>query len=262
MKTKHLSIPALVLGALITASSCKKEEKSTEQINSVSSSEKILIFDFTASWCPPCGENGTPKLEAMIEKYPGKIVPIAVHANNSLGLAEHPITNDLQDEYEIASIPSFVVGTEKSPGSYNTVEADFNTAKSATPIAAAGIGISKSISGSALNITTKTIFFKELNGKYNLAVYVTEDGVSYNQDRITQPSPFMKVHNHVLRGSANGTWGSEIVSSSTVKNQEIDGTYTFTIPTTVSNKDNLHVVAVLYKMENGEAVSVLNANMQ
>jgi hypothetical protein len=45
-----------------------------------------------------------------------------------------------------------------------------------------------------------------------------------------------------------------------VKGTKVDGTYTFTLSADVVNQNNLKVVAVLYKMENGEPVAVLNSN--
>jgi hypothetical protein len=264
MKTKHVTLPALVLGVLFSFNSCKKEDKDAEQINSVSTTQKVFVTEFTATWCHVCGESGGPALEAAITKHPNKVVAICAHAGGSFNINEEvQAEKDLSDFYDVTGIPDFVVGVDE--GAYYTSAGigDVDSYLSTNKVASAGVGISKSISGSSININTKTIFFKETAGTYNLAIYVTEDGVAYNQTRDTQPTPFMKTHDHILRGAANkGTWGENIVTGSATKNQEIDGTYTFTIPSTVKNNDNLHIVAVIYKMgTDGKPSGVLNANM-
>lgn len=259
MKTKLNLIQLITVTALVVIISCKKDATDSTAINSVSTTQKVLAIDFTATWCHVCGENGTPKLESVMAKNPTTVIAIAAHSAQSFGQASNSVSDELNTFYGITGIPSFVVGATESLYSYNSLEADVNKAL-ATKTASAGIGMSKSVSGSTMTIATKTIFFKEISGTYNLAVYVTENSVSYNQTRDSAPTPFMKVHDHILRGSANGTWGAQLVSGSATKNQEINGSYTFSIPSTVKNSDNLHIVAVIYKMENGKPVSVLNVN--
>lgn len=247
----------MVAGASIFLLSCSKDEM---KVSNVSSEQKQLVTEFTATWCHVCGENGLPKTKELEAKYPSKVIVIAAHSDNSFGINATNVATDMSTFYGVTGIPSFAVGATESQYSYNSVESDVNTFFSSNTIASAGIGISKSIDGTTMTISTKTFFFKESTGKYNLAVYVTENGVSYEQHRDTAPTIYTEVHNNILRGSANGTWGVEIVPSTASKNQEIDGSYTFQIPSSVKSNDNLHVVAVIFKMVGGSPESVLNVN--
>jgi len=127
--------------------------------------------------------------------------------------------------------------------------------------AKAGIGITKSLEGNNMVIKTKTILFSDLTGTYKLAVYLTEDELIYNQTTTTSPIVGAK-HNDVFRGAAGqNAFGATIISTSAVKGTKIDGDYTIAIPADVVKKENLHVVAVLFKVDaSGNPTAVINSN--
>lgn len=73
---KKLILPLFAIALL--ANSCSKEVEIPE-VNNVSTERKALLFDFTATWCPPCGSNGLPVYNAAREKWPYKVCPVSIH---------------------------------------------------------------------------------------------------------------------------------------------------------------------------------------
>ena len=106
-----------------------------------------------------------------------------------------------------------------------------------------------------MTVKTKTVFFSEGSGEYNVAVYLTEDGIVAKQNMNTEDH-----HNHVLRAAGDGkTWGKQVATGTVVKGSKFDGTYTINLESSWKQA-NLHVVGVIYKMQNGKPVTFVNTN--
>jgi hypothetical protein len=96
-------------------------------------------------------------------------------------------------------------------------------------------------------------------GTYNLAIYVVEDKIMEGQNGQT---PTEVEHVNTLRAIADGKAFGSSVAVNPSKGTKVDGSYTVTLPTETRNKDNVKVVAVLWKMDpaTGEPTDVLNSN--
>jgi hypothetical protein len=258
---KLLLIP---FALMLVFSACKKEttEPGTE-MNSVSTEYKAFIIEFTATWCPYCGSNGYPAWEAALAANPYTITGLSVHPDDDIVDEAYPAQEEFETFYDCGGYPSAgygVTGNGYPQGTYFTT--GINAERSANGTAKAGIGITKSISGSTMTVNTKTVVFSDLNGKYNLAVYLVEDNII--NDQATETSTIQDAeHDRVFRGSAGDVaWGTTIIGGSAAKGTQIDGTYTLTIPADVRNKDNLHVIVVLFKYDSttSEPIAVINSN--
>lgn len=75
-------------------------------------------------------------------------------------------------------------------------------------------------------------FLEESKPNYALALYIVEDSiVQYQQDdRRRPPDVWDFVHDDILRGSMNGTWGSIISDSPILAGTTIQRQFKFTIP--------------------------------
>ena len=240
--------------------SCKKE--SDAPTSSVSTDYKAFIIEFTATWCPYCGDNAYPNWDPNFAAHPNKVTGMSCHPSDGIVDDDYPEFDDLKTFYDCQGYPS--AGYNATGGGYPSAtyyNAPINSAVAANMQAKAGVGITKSIEGNNMVITTKTILFSDLTGTYKLAVYLTEDKLVYNQTTTTSPI-VGAVHNDVFRGAAGqNAFGTTIISSSSVKGTKIDGDYTIAIPADVVNKDNLHVVAVLFKVDaSGNPTAVINSN--
>ena len=248
--------------------SCKKESDTPTPITPITPTPmlqtdyKAFIIEFTATWCPYCGDNAFPNWDPAFAAHPNRVTGISCHPSDGIVDNDYPEFDDLRTFYDCTGYPSS--GYNATGGGYPSAtyyNSPINTAVAANAQAKAGIDITKSINGNNMVITTRTGIFADLTGTYKLAVYLTEDGVIYNQTTTTSPI-VGAVHNDVFRGaSGQNAFGSTIISSSSVAGTIIDGSYTIAIPADVVSNSNLHVVAVLFKVDaSGNPTAVINSN--
>ncbi|HLG04391.1 MAG TPA: Omp28-related outer membrane protein [Bacteroidia bacterium] len=248
---------------LFAFTGCKKEtpDPGTE-VSSVSTDYKAFAVEFTATWCPYCGTYGFPAFENMLENHKYKITALSIHPDDDIVDDAYPAQDEFEDFYDCGGYPS--AGVNVSVGGYpsdNYFNGQINTATNANTATKAGVGIASSVSGNTMTVNTKTVFFADVAGKINLAVYLVEDNI-INDQNTTSTTIIDAEHDNVFRGSAGNTaWGSTITTGAT-KGTKLDGIYTIAIPADVRNKANLHVVAVLFVMNptTGKPTAVLNSN--
>ncbi|MCC7302561.1 MAG: Omp28-related outer membrane protein [Bacteroidia bacterium] len=247
----------LVATVSIFAYSCTKVVEAPvdeNEITNLSTARKALLFKFTGVNCGACTAYH-PIYEGCLDTNAGKMVGLHVHCgvddtlNTSFSLW---FTN----AYDIPGTPRF------SEGSFMKQDTSWGVARSAALAtidkpADVGIGIHKSVSGNTMNIKVKTQCFKDLpSGEYNMAIYIVENGCWADQVGAGNIQ-----HSRVLRGSANGMWGSDFTATS--KGGITDHSFTYnlgTIGVEYWNASNLEVVAVIYKMNGADPVEVINCN--
>lgn len=253
MKRLFLLLPAAALA--FAFSGCKKDEVASGDVQSVSSTYKAVAWEYTATWCNPCGVYGYPAMHDILDENKYKVCGVILHPSDDIVDNVPDAQQEIKDFFGWGGTPSGAcnVGPDTYPG--QQLESQVTSAINSNGTAKAGVGISHSIEGNVMTIKTKTVFFSDVTGTYNLAVYVTEDDVMNTQSGQTG----VVEHDCVFRGAVGGAWGTS-VGVNPVKGTKVDGDYTFTIPGDVRNKANLKVVAVIYKMENGEPTAMLNSN--
>jgi hypothetical protein len=249
------------LAVLVFGSSCKKDTTAPGTMNSVSTDYKAFIIEFTATWCPYCGTNGYPNWDPTFANHLHKVTGISAHPADGLVTADYPEQAALQTFYGCTGYPT--TGYNQNGNGYpsSTYFDCINAPIAANAQAKAGIGLTEKVDGNNMVVTTKTVFFQDVTAKINLAVYLTEDALVYNQTTTTTTIQ-NAVHNHVFRGAAGqNAFGTTIITSAASKGTQIDGSYTIPIPADVVNKNNLHVVVVLFTVDaSGNPTNVVNSN--
>lgn len=258
MKKALVLIPAAVL--LFAISSCKKEVPA-QDINNISTTYKPIIFKFSATWCGACGSVGYPVFKDIASQHGSKITLLNVNTDDDIVTGTPPGAGGLQNFFDVSGIPS--CGVNLSEGFYPDV-ADINDSISAVRAqhtkAKAGIGFSMKVEGNNAVVTTKTVAFEALTGRYSLAVYLTEDGITEQQSGLSGGTGKF---DHIFRGAADGqSWGAPIITTSCEAGAEFNKTHTIPIPADVRDRNNLHVVVVLYKINPTSymPVDVINSN--
>ena len=252
----------LFCAATLVIGSCKKDTTTATPMKSVSTDYKAFILEFTATWCEFCGTYGYPNWDPTFVNHKYKVTGISVHPADALVAADYPEGDTLQNFYNCTGYPT--TGVNAQGGGYPSAtyfDGLVNPAIAANAQAKAGIGLTQKVDGNNMVVTTKTVFFSDLTGKYNLAVYVTEDNLVSDQTTTTNPI-VGAVHNHVFRGAAgHHAFGTTIISTQATKGMQIDGSYTIPLPADVVNKSNLHVVVVLFQVDaSGHPTAVINSN--
>lgn len=77
--------------------------KSITQFNDIilKTGKKTIVCDFYATWCKPCMQFG-PAFDKLSAKYDKQITYLKVDISNS-------DLQDLQDDYEIMTLPTFII---------------------------------------------------------------------------------------------------------------------------------------------------------
>ncbi len=257
MKKFLALIPAAALA--FTVASCKKDVPGEGDVISVSSVYKCVVWEYSATWCNPCGVYGYDTMHHMMNDYGNiqhKAVGIFMHPGDDIVNNEPEGQDDIISFFGMTGTPSAGANLVEAYPTY--LKPKIDQAISQHPTAKAGVGMAYTLSGTTLTINTKTVFFEDCSGSYNLGVYVTEDHIMNDQNGQTGEVEF----NDILRACAGGNAFGTNIASSPVKGTTIDGSYTVQLPAETRSLANCHVVCVIYKMDpaTGEPTDIMNAN--
>lgn len=253
MKLKNI-LYALTIPFLLSAfASCSDidENERLIYVEPEQSGRRVLVEDFTGQMCINCPK-ATELVGQLQEEYGhDSIIAVAIHSGplsipvgrkGSLATDEG---NEYFNKWKPSSQPmgvlnrkSGIVNTDKWSTLVNeyskettTVEMEIETVFDAD--------------AKQVKAHVKAYSGKPVSGK--LQLWITEDGITAMQKMPEGTTNREYVHNHVFRGSVNGTWGEDI--------QLVDAT-TFEKDFTISVDDkwkgeNIHIVAFIYNDEEG-----------
>ncbi|WP_432671418.1 Omp28-related outer membrane protein [Flavobacterium sp. SM2513] len=205
--------------------------------------KRVLIEDYTGTWCGYCPRvaQGIDLVMAQTEYA----VPVAIHRG--------------QDPYNFAgaSVLESLIGLQGYPDARlnrltawaypepsNVSQVISYTEGTAPKL---GLAMTANVSGGNVSLTVKTKFGKTMTG-VKLVVYALENGLIYNQTNYTSyygggSTIVGFTHNHVLKATYTNILGDEIPSSESVYDNTYTKTYSFPVPTNVSNSANMEFVA-------------------
>jgi hypothetical protein len=243
----------LILVSAAMLNSCKKPAPTTPEFTNVSTERKSLMFDFTGLQCGICA-GMLPSWNAMLSDHQYNAIGLSVHCGVQDSL-DNNFTLWMSSYFNVTGTPSWAEGANMTLASYDNMKSSMET--TVKQKADLGIGVVRSLSGTTMTIKTHAVLFNDMSGDYNIAVYVIENGV-----RAVQISTVM-THNDVLRGGANGMFGTSLFSGSQSKGQTFDQTFTYNIGTQGTdyvNAANLRAVVVVYRMNGTDPKEVINCN--
>lgn len=185
--------------------------------------KKVLVEEFTGHRCTNCPE-GHRLLAALSETFGDTMVAVCVHAGSfamptSTFPADYRTTEgtELAADFSVTLYPSAVFNQSAYNGAYEVAKDNWAQAMAYFnhQPAVAAIQMINEVSGTTLTAHTKTTFLADYAEPVRLALFVIEEGiVSPQKDGNNTIEDY--VHNHMLRGSLNGTYGSFISPDGTV----------------------------------------------
>jgi hypothetical protein len=248
----------LSFAIIVLSFSCSKEDEDDtpqqpETINytQVEIDEKQpFIALLSRHDCGACGAYGHPLFD---QKAKNKRINAVSFYYKEEDPNFTPVSRELAEYHQIFGTPTFLRGMDYLKNDTtkwkNSIDSTLNTAAEVNiKIDAYSIGNTLTYKGI---INSKQPFSNDVR----FSVYVVENNVfgrqyTYNGNKWIDEYE----HNHVLRSAPHGLWGQSIdLSNSSTETEEL------TITIAPFNKNNLNLVGVVYLMDNGEPVSVLNS---
>lgn len=231
---------------------------------------QIVIFEFTGWDCLNCPD-GHKAIEELKDSYGESVKALGIHAGS---LTEPAGDNefDFTNETSKALFERFNKPGEKPSAAVNSMNYDnlsssvadwadefaniYGTiADSTTDNAELYLSYTTSISEGEISAQLQGTFNKDLEGNFNLSVYVVQNKIEDMQNVYGKYKPDYE-HSHVLRASMhNGIYGEEVGVNPT-NGTKFDKSYTLKIEEDWADAgDDFEVVAFVYNTESNLVVS-------
>lgn len=227
---------------------------------------KVLIEEFTGHRCQNC-PTGHQKLEELHERFGDTLVAVGIHAG-ALAAPDvaggYPydfrteVGNELKQEFAIDGIPTAIINRYPEPGGWGVVRwlSKINAVDRSKPLAAIQLINEFNAQTGMLKANAQVTLLEPCANQLRLAFYLIEDGIVKPQLNGTEYIENY-VHNHVLRASLNGTYGTLLNTNGYL---ETGKGYTLAHKINMSGHDwnpaNCTVVAILYDRTAGDVLQV------
>jgi len=220
--------------------------------------KKVLIEDFTGTWCGWC-----PRVSFGIEKVEeqtDQTVTVAIHRGSTdpYHFGESNIGSLDEGSYPTAKLNRNILWNYPEPENVTQIIHLTNQ------VAQLGLSINSTLSGNTLTIDVNTTFETNLS-ETKQVVYLVEDNLNYDQTNYTEYYNGVSTisnfeHDNVLRKVLTNIFGDAIPSSESKKDNEYLANYDLTIPSQVTNVNNLKIVAFVVD-HSGTVLNVQSARI-
>lgn len=249
--------------------------------------KRVLVEEGTGAWCGYCPRGATTLLNT-IEKYPDKVIGVAVHNADGMTIPE-------EAAYSTAYMNGFPCMTiDRKRHNVSGAKPGVNDGAIVGPIqnqmvvpAKVAVSIENlvySSSNRTLTVDVKAAFVSNVIGDIRFNLYIVEDsvkgsGTGWDQNNYMSKtgadpdpnSPWYNLppkltnfyHRHVLRAMLGGTWGDAGVIPDPVQSGgTYTKSYTYKVPNNF-NTDRIHLVGIVQMYNSSvDKREVLNAIQQ
>ncbi len=258
-------------GTLEVYAKYEELESSKQVISIYNYTQKILIEDYTGTWCGWC-----PRLANAIElvlQGSSNVIPVAIHSGND------NVNDPYYDPFNYSN-KSVLINTFGVSG-YPTAKINrtetWNYPENSTPginqvlskleaKSPLGIGINSTTTGTNLNINVEVNFGKNLSG-VKLVVYILEDKLLADQTNYTDLYGGLSnligfEHDYVLRHSITDLLGDEIPSTESKGLNTFNWSSSFDLSSSdVTDSLNLTIVAFVVDASTKSTINVQKASI-
>jgi hypothetical protein len=233
----------------------------------------VLIEEYTGHTCVNC-PTAAGIAHDIVDTYGEKVILMAIHAGyfaqtespNYLLDLNTTAGTELHANFGITNNPAAIFNRKAIGGTLifeapTGWEATFIAAQDTVPVLDMQMINDFHEADNKVGIHVQTEYMVELDRNLKIALYVTEDSlIGYQRNSNpavgTTPEIVDYVFMHVLRGSVNGTWGTDL-SSGLVE----EGTKTITSFSLVLGSgwdhDNCRIVAIVYDADTDEVLQAV-----
>jgi thiol-disulfide isomerase/thioredoxin len=221
---------------------------------------QVVIFELTGWDCPNC-PSGHEIIHQLEGVYGESVQAIGIHAGTFTDEGNDNnfiFTCDLSD----ALLERFGNPTSKPMAAFNSMNSkDLSNSYTNWPalfkpvydtlykyVPEIYLSYEFYMVGTELHASINGEFVKNIEGTYNLSVFVVENGIEDVQ-KVGSDYDDEYIHNHVLRASMyNGIYGESVGNNPTI-GTIIEKQYTLDVSGTDWVADSLHVIPFVYKTE-------------
>lgn len=261
MKAPYFTLGLLLLAGIATSCDTISEDDRYYKEEKVPVNRNLLIMEFTGNNCINCPLGAESVEKIKHDEGADKVISIGVHPEGNINtrpmVSKYPKPGSLQNF--TCELSTEIFKYYDSPNGFPT--AIFNGLKSTMSSdygnwpteASKALEMPSYVMLEAecdfedstrdLTVNYKVSFSDDINESLSIAVWIVENNIPGTQMMPGGKKNEDYVHNHVLRGSLNGTWGEHIGKSFT-STTEVNGAATMTIPENwVANNCNVVVIA-------------------
>jgi hypothetical protein len=228
---------------------------------------KVLIEEFTGHRCGNC-PRGAEKIDQLTLQYPGQIVALAYHSENSgsftatLGSGvkfrydfRTEIAKTIDEQYGVstAGIPRGLINRRAVSGNKTLTPSAWDSEVAAALGSPIDIDIQlKCIYDPAAGTLCSFVFVdfrNNLSGNFNLVVFLTEgDFINWQKDYLATPEDIeFYNHRHFIREKLTPTLGTSLTSGAVSAGGTFLKGYSIPFDATRWNPEKCHVVAFVYE---------------
>ena len=201
---------------------------------------KVLLEDYTGTWCGACPGAGVAMKSAMDGN--SNIFGVGIHAGGNGDPMAFAETEAMANFYNVNAFPTVFANGIDTNWNYPNMS-QINTLLSST--SKLGLAVKSTINNGKIDLEVKVGYKEAINEEVKLMVYLIEDGLKYpNSPQAGVSDGGNYEHNHVLRAIYTDKYG-DVISSNNIG---AGGVYTRTftgldIPSSVQDNSKLHIVA-------------------
>jgi len=281
MKNVLLSIGLVALLGLASCGSDSKTEApayTPDALDVADTEKKVMVAEFTATWCGPCGQWGKAAVATVADSLGSKGVKVSFNASANNDILYVRETEGFAAYCGITAFPTQVLNLKEVPGATTVAQVISNlilegkAEANIKPSAVVGLTFkADSTTPGSYIINTRTRIVKDLpEGKYNVGVYILQDNIVAAQNGNSSTFNHKGVFRKICKNASDGissTWGTTFATADAKVGAKFEKSFTVADPKLTGAvawvPANLKAMVVVYQMNaSGTAPEkVLNVNV-
>ncbi len=250
------------VAVLFTACDIVPENERLIEVESLPQQRVVLLEDYTGQKCVNC-PNATKEVHNLQKIFGKNLVVVAIHSGSfSLPKFRTQAGNEYTKKFQIASYPTGLINRKSYNGSKQIEYSQWANAIRQLVKQKSGIEIEvkKEWKAETLNIFTKVKRATEfVNKELALQIWIVENNIKAIQLMPDGSKNRDYIHNHVLRGAVNGTWGTTLDFDKTNIATSSDN-YRFENKNIIV--ENCDIIAFVYNKNNDEILEATKIKVE